>query len=155
MTSLTRRTDCRGGKTYSFCAWYSFRMSFWIVPPRRARSTPPASPTATYMASRMGAGELMVIDVVTDDRSMPANRSAMSASVSTATPARPTSPRDSGSSESRPMRVGRSKAVDRPSPPARRISLKRPLVSSAVPKPANCRIVHNFERYIEAYGPLV
>ena len=53
------------------------------------------------------------------------------------------------------MSVGRSKAVDSPSPPAARISLKRPFVSSAVPKPANIRIVHSFERYIEAYGPRV
>ena len=51
------------------------------------------------------------------------------------------------------MSVGRSNAVDRPSPPARRISWKRGLVSSAVPKPANIRIVQSFERYIEAYGP--
>ena len=35
------------------------------------------------------------------------------------------------------------------------ISLKRQLVSSAVPKPANIRIVQSFERYIEAYGPRV
>ena len=35
------------------------------------------------------------------------------------------------------------------------ISLNRQLVSSAVPKPANIRIVHNFERYIDAYGPRV
>ena len=38
----------------------------------------------------------------------------MSTRVSTATPARPTSPRASGWSESRPIRVGMSKAVDRP-----------------------------------------
>ena len=31
--------------------------------------------------------------------------------------------------------------------------MKRALVSSAVPKPANIRIVQSFERYIEAYGP--
>ena len=42
----------------------------------------------------------MVIDVVTAPRSMPANRSSMSARVSTATPHRPTSPSDIGSSES-------------------------------------------------------
>ena len=35
------------------------------------------------------------------------------------------------------------------------ISLNRQLVSSAVPKPANIRIVHSFERYIDAYGPRV
>ena len=46
-----------------------------------------------------------------------------------------------------------SNAVDSPSPPARMISLKRQLVSSAVPNPANIRIVHNFDRYIDAYGP--
>ncbi len=67
-----------------------------------------------------------------------------------ATPALPTSPRQCGSSESRPIRVGRSKAVERPSPPERRISLKRALVSSAVPKPANMRIVQSFDRYMEA-----
>jgi hypothetical protein len=48
-----------------------------------------------------------------------------------------------------------SNAVERPSPPDFRISLKRQLVSSAVPKPANMRIVQSFDRYIEAYGPRV
>ena len=42
----------------------------------------------------------------------------MSASVSTATPARPTSPSASGWSESRPINVGMSNAVERPLPPA-------------------------------------
>ena len=79
----------------------------------------------------------------------------MSACVSTATPARPTSPLASGSSESRPSSVGMSNAVDRPLPPERSSSLKRRLVSSAVPKPANWRIVHSRERYIDAYGPRV
>ena len=79
----------------------------------------------------------------------------MSASVSTATPHRPTSPSDIGSSESRPSNVGMSNAVDRPVPPDLMISLKRQLVSSAVPKPANIRIVHSRDRYIDAYGPRV
>ena len=92
----------------------------------------------------------MVMEVVTAARSMSANRSAMSAKVSMATPALPTSPAARGSSESRPIRVGRSKAVDSPVPPPRSSSLKRVLVSSAVPKPANIRMVHSFERYIEA-----
>ena len=35
------------------------------------------------------------------------------------------------------------------------ISLNRQFVSSAVPKPANIRIVQSFERYIDAYGPRV
>ena len=38
--SVTIRIDGRGGKTYSFWAWYSFKMSFWIVPPSRRLGTP-------------------------------------------------------------------------------------------------------------------
>jgi hypothetical protein len=53
------------------------------------------------------------------------------------------------------MSVGRSNAVESPSPPAASSSRKRRLVSGAVPKPANMRIVHSFERYIDAYGPRV
>ena len=79
----------------------------------------------------------------------------MSASESTATPHRPTSPSAIGWSESMPSNVGMSNAVDSPSPPALMISLNRQLVSSAVPNPANMRIVHNFDRYIDAYGPRV
>src|SRR3954447_13040299 len=79
----------------------------------------------------------------------------MSASVSMATPHLPTSPSDIGSSESRPRSVGISNAVDNPSPPDLMISLNRQFVSSAVPNPANIRIVHNFDRYIDAYGPRV
>ena len=91
----------------------------------------------------------MVMDVDTAPRSISANRSSMSASVSIATPARPTSPTDhTSSSESRPIRVGMSNAVDRPVPPWRRMSLNRPLVSTAVPKPANMRMVHSRLRYI-------
>ena len=60
----------RGGKTNSFCAWYSFRMSFCSVPPSRARSTPASSAAATYIAKTTAAGPLIVIDVVTAPRSM-------------------------------------------------------------------------------------
>jgi hypothetical protein len=70
MLSATRRMLGRGGKTNSFWAWYSFRMSFWSVPPRAARSAPQASALATYMARTTAAGELIVIDVVTCSRSM-------------------------------------------------------------------------------------
>ena len=147
--SVTMRIDGRGGKMYSFWAWYSLRMSFWMVPDSRARSVPLRSATAMYWARATTAGPLMVIEVDTAPRSMSANRSSMSARVSTATPARPTSPADhTSSSESRPISVGMSKAVDRPVPPLRRISLNRPLVSTAVPKPANIRMVHSRLRYI-------
>ncbi len=43
IVSRTNRIDGRGGNTNSFCAWYSFKMSFCSVPPRRARGTPAAS----------------------------------------------------------------------------------------------------------------
>ena len=42
-----------------------------------------------------------------------------------------------------------------PVSPGARSSRKRAFVSSAVPKPANIRMVHNFERYIDAWGPRV
>ena len=77
----------------------------------------------------------------------------MSARVSTATPQRPTSPsrhRVVGvEAEQRRHVERRRQAVAA----GRMISLKRQLVSSAVPKPANIRIVHSFDRYIDAYGP--
>ena len=37
MQSRTMRTDGAMGKIHSFCAWYSFRMSAWIVPESRSR----------------------------------------------------------------------------------------------------------------------
>ena len=45
--SVTSRIDGSGGKMYSFCAMYSFRMSVWIVPRSSAAGTPCCSPTAT------------------------------------------------------------------------------------------------------------
>ncbi len=140
----------RGGYRNSFWAWYSFRMSFWRVPPSAALGVPPASAAAMNMAKIGAAGELIVMEVVTAPRSMPRNRSSMSASESTATPQRPTSPRHSGSSESRPMRVGRSNATDSPSPPWDRMSRNRSLVSTGVPNPANMRMVQTLVRYMEA-----
>ena len=130
-------------------------MSFWRVPDSALRSTPVWSATTMYIAKIGAAGELIVMEVDTRPRSIPAKRVSMSTTVSTATPARPTSPLAHGSSESRPSRVGMSKAVESPSPPARSSSLKRPLVSSGVPKPANWRMVHRRERYMDAYGPRV
>ena len=67
------------------------------------------------------AGPLIVMDVVTSPSGMPANSASMSAAESIATPQWPTSPRLIGSSESRPIRVGMSKATDRPPPPRARI----------------------------------
>ena len=50
---------------YSFCAMYSFRMSFCSVPEIFFQSAPCFSATARYIAQMIAAGELMVIDVVT------------------------------------------------------------------------------------------
>ena len=69
------------------------------------------------------AGPLIVIEVVTSSRSMPSNSTSMSAAESMATPQWPTSPRLRGSSESRPIRVGMSKATLSPPPPRPRIIL--------------------------------
>ena len=64
------------------------------------------------------AGPLIVIDVVMSASGIPANRMSMSAAESMATPQCPTSPSERGSSESRPISVGMSKATDSPVPPA-------------------------------------
>ena len=77
----------------------------------------------------------------------------MSSIVSIATPQRPTSPAESGSSLSRPIKVGRSNAVERPVRAAVPLAfssryLNRLFVSSAEPKPANWRIVHKRPRYM-------
>jgi hypothetical protein len=71
IVSATSRNDGRGGKMNSFWAWYSLRMSFCSVPPRRARATPVASALATNIAKITAAGPLIVIEVVTVPRSMP------------------------------------------------------------------------------------
>ena len=109
-------------------------------------STPWRSAATTYIAKIGTAGPEIVMDVVTSSSGIPENRTSMSAAESMATPQCPTSPRASASSESRPISVGMSKATDNPPPPAARMSRKRPLVCSALPKPANCRMVHRRPR---------
>ena len=86
-------------------------------------STPCRSAATRYMQNTGTAGPLIVIDVVTSPSAMPSNSTSMSAAESIATPQCPTSPSDCGSSESRPISVGMSKATDRPPPPAARIIL--------------------------------
>ena len=93
--SVIRRIDWRGGKMYSFCAMNSLRMSFWIVPESVFQSAPCFSATARYIAKIIGAGELMVIDVVISASEMPSNSRSMSASETMLTPHLPTSPSDS------------------------------------------------------------
>ena len=81
---------------YSFCAMNSFRMSFWMVPERRCQSMPRRFATARYIANIIGAGALMVIDVVTSPSGMPSNIASMSSSDATFAPHFPTSPSESG-----------------------------------------------------------
>jgi hypothetical protein len=115
-TSVTSRIDGRGGKMNSFWAMNSLRMSFCSVPESNGHATPCRSATTRYIANSMAAGPLIVIDVLTESRRMPANRVSMSASDATLTPHLPTSPSDSGSSGSRPIKVGRSNATLNPVP---------------------------------------
>src|SRR2546428_12754798 len=84
--SVIRRIEGRGGKMYSFWAMYSLRMSFCSVPEIFFQSAPCFSATARYMASRIGAVELMVMETVTSSRVMRSKMVSISASVSTATP---------------------------------------------------------------------
>src|SRR4029450_11931958 len=96
--SVISRIDCRGGKMYSFCAMNSLRMSFWMVPEIFFQSAPCCSATTRYIAKIIGAGELIVIDVVIFGSSsgMPSNSRSISLSDTTLTPHLPTSPSDNG-----------------------------------------------------------
>ena len=134
---------------------YSFRMSFWMVPFSSPAATPCFSPTAMYIASRMAAVELIVIEVETIPSGIRSNRSSMSSRESIATPTFPTSPNDMGASESYPIWVGRSKATDRPVWPLSSRYRYRRFDSFASPKPAYCRIVQKRPRNIVGWTPRV
>ena len=88
----------------------------YIYPPRQSMRSRSAS--TRYMAKTIGAGALIVIDVVMSPSAMPSNSASISASEVTLTPHLPTSPSDSAWSGSRPISVGRSKATLSPVPPA-------------------------------------
>ena len=116
-----RRRCGSGPNSHSFWAMYSLKMSVWRVPLRTPVSTPARSAATSIMQNTGTAGPLIVIEVVTEPRSMLWKRRSMSAAESMATPQWPTSPSDIRSSESRPIRVGMSKATLRPPPPRPRI----------------------------------
>ena len=141
-----RRRCGSGGKSHSFCAMYSLKMSVCSVPSSAPRSAPCRSAATRYMQNTGTAGPLIVIDVVTSPSGMPSKSTSMSVAESIATPQCPTSPSARASSESRPISVGMSKATDSPPPPAPRMARYRSLVCSALPKPANCRIVQGRPR---------
>ena len=125
---------------------YSLKMSVCSVPFSAAAAAPWRSAADRYMQNTGTAGPLIVIEVVTSASGMPANSTSMSAAESMATPQCPTSPSARGSSESRPISVGMSKATDRPPPPPRSSILYRSLVAAALPNPENCRIVQALPR---------
>ena len=112
-----------GANSHSFWAMYSLKMSVCSVPLSRAGSTPCRSAATTYRQNIGTAGPEIVIEVVTAPRSIPENSTSRSAAESIATPQCPTSPRLRGSSESRPISVGMSKATLSPPPPAAKIIL--------------------------------
>jgi hypothetical protein len=62
----------------------------------------------------IAAGALIVMETETSSSLIPSKRVSMSSTVSIATPSRPTSPSDSGESESWPISDGMSNAVERP-----------------------------------------
>ena len=96
--SVTSFSDGAGGKMYSFWAMNSLRMSFCSVPVSCARGTPIFSAAAMYMAQIIGAGELMVMEVLISPTGRPSSRISMSARLETATPQVPNSPSACGSS---------------------------------------------------------
>ena len=134
---------------------YSLRMSFWMVPFRSFARTPCFSPTATYIARRIAAVELIVIDVETFPRGIRSKRISMSSRESIATPTFPTSPKAIGLSESYPICVGRSKATERPVWPWSSRYRYRLFDSFASPKPAYWRIVQKRPRYMVGWTPRV
>ncbi len=112
--SVMIRMEGSGGKIQECWAMYSFRMSFWIVPPIFFEETPCCSATAMYMARRIAAGALIVMEVVIRSSGILWKRISMSFSESTATPHIPTSPRALSWSESYPMSVGKWNATESP-----------------------------------------
>ena len=68
--SRTMRMDGRMGKIHSFCAIYSLRMSAWTVPESFFKSLPRDSASATYMAKRIQAVGLIVIETEMPSRLM-------------------------------------------------------------------------------------
>lgn len=96
----------------------SLRMSFWMVPLSADCATPCSSAATMYIASTGSTAPFIVIETDIFPSGMPSNRIFMSSTVSTGTPAMPTSPCTRGWSLSYPRCVARSNATDRPCCPA-------------------------------------
>src|SRR5439155_24041893 len=96
IVSTTRRIEGLGGKIYSFCAMYSFKISFCVVPEIFVQAAPFFSAATRYIAQIIAAGELIVIEVETCSSGNLASKVSMSSTEETATPHLPTSPSASG-----------------------------------------------------------
>ena len=123
--SAVSRSDGSGGKAYVPRDRNSFRMSFCVVPRSSRGFARWRSATATYSASSHAAVALMVIEVFIFASGMPSKSASMSAMWLIGTPTLPTSPAAIGSSESKPVCVGRSKATLNPVWPLPRFVRKR------------------------------
>ncbi|EKD41944.1 MAG: hypothetical protein ACD_73C00430G0001 [uncultured bacterium] len=78
-----------------------------MVPPTLLKGTPCFSAVTRKKASKIEAGPLIVMETVTLSRGMPPKSTSISRKESIATPHTPTSPRDLGESESKPISVGK------------------------------------------------
>ena len=117
---------------------------------------PDVSATATYIASRTMAVELMVIDVDTRSSGIPSNSSAMSSMESMATPTRPTSPAASTVIGVVAHLGGQiERHAESRDPVLEQLPDTARFDSVAVPKPAYWRIVHRRPRYIVGWMPRV
>src|SRR4030043_1289649 len=92
MVSTMIRMDGFGGSMNVFWAMNSFSISFWMVHPISFLLTPCFSATTMYIASKIEAGGLIVIEVVTLSNGIPSKRISISFRVSMATPHFPISP---------------------------------------------------------------
>ena len=161
MVSTTSFTDRLGRVDELVLLWNSLRMSFCSVPPRCVQSMPRSR--AMRQVHRPDHGRRTVDRLTHRHRLRPgcprtgdACRRWCRWRRRSDRPRRP----KAGRRESRPMSVGRSNAVESPVLALVPVAfssryLNRAFVSSAEPKPANCRIVQSRDRYIVGCTPRV
>ena len=134
---------------------YSFRISVCTVPLNSLIGMLFFIATEAYIAVKIEAGALIVIDVLTSLNGISLNNISISFSEEILHPHFPTSPIDLLLSASYPYNVGISNAMLNPVCPFSIKYFNLLFVSSGVPNPENILIVHFFPLYIFGYGPLV
>ena len=153
--SPTSRIAGSTGKHHSFCAMYSLRMSVWIVPASRSRPIPRSlgrdhierQHDRRRRVDRHRHDTRSEVDPVEQRLHIlqRVDRDALTTNL-------PQRPRMIGVVAHQRRHVKRRRQP--------RLTMieqipEPPLVSPAVPNPANCRIVHNRPRYIDPYTPRV